>query len=201
MNKTEIQDLLKERGVSYNEADTKAVLEQKLLESEESAIDNGSAIDEVSTMELDEERKQIEKIKANEQSVILSPEVFDTERQRVLDSKPNKGNRFNFFAGKDNRGRRIFRVFGFNDKSFVYRGASMDYKETKVYFFGTAYDALFGHNSKDIVTVDAWLLDKKGKYRRTLVAKNEIVMPVSLESSEAEQVINKIREQGDDPNL
>lgn len=196
MTITEIKKELDAMGVDYSEAKVKADYEALYLKELEKQNRDPVMISKVSLEELDTERKQIEQIKAHEQSVILSPEQFDYERNRIA-QQPKQSN-FNFIAGKLGK-RRFFRVLGFNDEKYVYRGAEMDYKDAKVYFFGQSYDALFGHNSKDIVTVEAWLKTPSG-YQRTLVGKAELAMPITLSLDKAKKIINAIKAQGDDPS-
>lgn len=163
--------------------------------------------------ELNEEAKQIEKIKHNEKSVVVDAHTFETQRQKAIQAPEyvRKISEFGFRAGKDSvSGKRYFNVRGFNDPSHIYRGARMtrevnseQEKKAKIeefYFFGEDYDAVFRQSDKEKLAVNAWTIEDK-KFVLTTIAKNEIVRPIRLHYTQVQKIVAKIEKQGDTVQL
>jgi len=146
-----------------------------------------------SAVELDEANRTIEAIKEKEHGMVISPEKYEAERNKSLGAAQQAQNEdsFAFKAGKDSRGRRRFNVKGFNNPAHIYRAAVMSKGNKKYYFFASDYDKLFVHNAESILTVGAFIKTKDG-WQKTVVAKNQIVGPVTLPVEEATKLYEEV---------
>lgn len=151
---------------------------------------------------LDVEKKQIEQIKKEERTGVMSAQEFAQRRKKTLNSANAAYQKDDFaFKAEIKDGKRSFNVKGFADKKHLYRGAKMKQDDNQyVYFFGSSYDALYAMNDERQLTVNGWTYNRSKKYwEQTPISKNQLADVKSITVEEAEEKIEKIKAQGDNP--